>query len=59
MSDATFRGFERRSAGNLEICTGTGRTVNRGTKTTLCRCGQSAKKPYCDGTHRKVGFTTE
>ncbi len=45
--------------GNLEICSGTGRTVNRVTKTALCRCGQSSKKPYCDGTHSKVGFVTD
>lgn len=45
--------------GNLEICGGTGKTVNRVTKTALCRCGHSANKPYCDGSHARVGFTTE
>jgi uncharacterized Fe-S cluster protein YjdI len=24
--------------------------------TAFCRCGQSSNKPYCDGTHTKVGF---
>ena len=46
-----------RVEGNLEICSGTGRTVARVVEALLCRCGQSNNKPFCDGSHRAAGFT--
>lgn len=42
--------------GPLEVCDAQGRPVWRGSETALCRCGASAKKPFCDGTHRHNGF---
>jgi hypothetical protein len=42
--------------GNLEITSGTGRVVARVTSAKLCRCGGSANKPFCDGTHARIGF---
>ena len=52
----TFANGPIQLEGNLEICCGTGRTIARTQKTVLCRCGRSSKKPYCDGTHAKIGF---
>ena len=42
--------------GNLEIVSGTGKTIKRVTDVWLCRCGHSKNKPYCDGSHKTVGF---
>jgi CDGSH-type Zn-finger protein/uncharacterized Fe-S cluster protein YjdI len=46
-------------SGAHEIVSGTGRTVERATESYLCRCGASKNKPFCDGSHRKAGFTAD
>lgn len=43
-------------SGSVEICCGTGRTINRVTSARLCRCGGSSNKPFCDDTHRRNRF---
>lgn len=48
-----------RLVGNLELVSGTGRTIDKVTRTFLCRCGQSRNKPYCDGSHKAAGFVAD
>ncbi len=35
-----------------------GHVIREDTRMALCRCGQSNNKPFCDGTHRQIGFRT-
>ncbi len=45
--------------GHFTVQNGKGEPVYQGTDETLCRCGGSANKPFCDGTHEKIGFVAE
>jgi CDGSH-type Zn-finger protein len=33
-----------------------GNKIETKEKMSLCRCGASTNKPFCDGTHSKIGF---
>ncbi len=43
-------------AGSPFVLDGQMQTLERA-KLALCRCGHSAQKPFCDGSHKRVGFT--
>jgi CDGSH-type Zn-finger protein/uncharacterized Fe-S cluster protein YjdI len=45
--------------GRVRIVDAEGAVVREDTRVALCRCGASSNKPFCDGTHREIGFTTE
>jgi uncharacterized Fe-S cluster protein YjdI len=42
--------------GNFNIYDASGNELRHTKMTSLCRCGASHDLPYCDGTHRKIGF---
>ena len=47
-------------SGDVEIVDPLGKKFSwTGTAVALCRCGQSSNKPFCDGTHKDVGFSSE
>ncbi len=42
--------------GGAKVCDIAGVVLKEGAVLALCRCGQSAGKPFCDGTHGRVGW---
>ena len=47
-----------RVEGEIELVDGQGKPFGLGGRTaiSLCRCGHSNNKPFCDGSHAKAGF---
>jgi CDGSH-type Zn-finger protein len=50
-----------RVEGDFEIVDSEGRSFGLAgrTQTSLCRCGHSQNKPFCDGAHRAHGFDSK
>ena len=42
--------------GNVEVRDADGELIMRSARLTLCRCGGSQNKPFCDNTHLRNGF---
>lgn len=45
--------------GDFKIIGEDGNDLKTTIMTSFCRCGHSQSQPYCDGTHRKIGFKDE
>jgi CDGSH-type Zn-finger protein len=45
-----------RVQGNFRIVLPGGRELDAQGETWLCRCGASQDKPFCDGSHARIGF---
>jgi CDGSH-type Zn-finger protein len=60
MSDPTIQVLPKGPylvAGKITLLDASGNRIEAaGEKIALCRCGASTNKPFCDGTHSKIGF---
>lgn len=50
-----------RIEGEFTICDATGAAYDVAGRTviSLCRCGASENKPFCDGSHKRISFQSE
>lgn len=46
-------------SGDFEIAWPSGHQIQSRSVVYLCRCGQSKDKPFCDGSHKLVGFSSQ
>ena len=44
--------------GRVRIVDPEGELIREDTRVALCRCGSSKNKPFCDGSHLRIGFRT-
>ena len=42
--------------GEVDLQDSDGKSYPAEKRIALCRCGASSEKPFCDGTHSKIGF---
>ena len=49
-------GPARIQSGKYEFKLADGSTITKEGPFSLCRCGASANKPFCDGSHKTCGF---
>jgi len=45
-----------RVTGTVDFVDADGNVIESKTDFSLCRCGHSKEKPYCDGSHKAAGF---
>jgi CDGSH iron-sulfur domain-containing protein 3 len=59
MSEITIQSLENGPflvKGNVKLTDAQGKEIETKEVYGLCRCGASAGKPFCDGSHQKVNF---
>jgi CDGSH-type Zn-finger protein len=48
-----------RVTGEVDFVDADGKVLETKTDFSLCRCGHSKEKPFCDGSHRDAGLVAE
>ena len=48
-----------RVTGTVDFVDAEGNVIETKTDFSLCRCGASKQKPFCDGSHRDAGFVAD
>ena len=48
-----------RVTGTVDFVDAEGNVLETKTDFSLCRCGASKEKPFCDGSHRDAGFVAD